>query len=676
MSNIKLILLTISTILISSVLLFAAESEPTPVKNDNKLEDRDILAEFQGGQVLRKDLQFKISKLPPNMQGRFQTVDGQLQVLDIITTEEVFYRKAIDLGIDKSPDVRDRILQVQKRYYLQEYYKRNVSDLVTLTEDDMQSFYQENLKLFYMNPNITIHYIQTASEADAQAAIAELNAGASFAEVSDKYNQNTYAKGLKGVIKNIRLNGNIPGLGNDPVLEASIGESVADPVAVIGPLQTDSGWHIFRTVDIIDGRQKEYLEVKPEIEQRMRPAKERDLLDALKNNLIAKYQVQIDTEMVAKIDLQQQQNNIPIENEVLISGSDPELNYTVSDLLNTFTKVSPQEQIFYIKGGGAAQLMDQELIQKLIYLEAKNQQYERFFDDNEEYVQMKRNVLLRRAFEYLVLEKVEISDSEVAARYEQDIESYINPAKRTIQVLFFENEKTANKAWKKFAKAHKKNKEKDINKIITKYSTRPQKSIYENQYDNGVVTGVAQDAEFSKRIWTNPVGYLSPVFTANNGDIVFFRTLSEDAKSYKPLTEVEPRVHGVIRQEKEKAMQDKVIEELNVEYDMKKYPERIQLNLSADELFTHADNAARSRNYKDAIIFYDQIIKNYANGVDDYKASFMKAFLVAEEMQDKDQALQLFRSFLAKYPEGDLHESARFMIDSLEGNIEGFEDFE
>ncbi|HQQ67649.1 MAG TPA: peptidyl-prolyl cis-trans isomerase [Candidatus Cloacimonadota bacterium] len=676
MSNIKLILLTISLILISSVLLFAAESEPTPVKNDNKLEDRDVLAEFQGGQVLRKDLQNKISKLPPNMQGRFQTIDGQLQVLDIITTEEVFYRKAIDLGIDKSPDVRDKILQVQKRYYLQEYYKRNVSDLVTLTEEDMQSFYQDNLNLFYLNPNITIHYIQTASEADAQAAIAELNAGASFAEVSDKYNQNTYAKGLKGVIKNIRLNGNIPGLGNDPVLEARIGETTADPVAVIGPVQTDSGWHIFRTVDIVAGRQKEFLEVKPEIEQRMRPAKERDILDALKKDLIAKYQVQIDTVMAARIDLQQKQNNIPIENEVLISGSDPELNYTVTDLLNTFTKVSPQEQIYYIKGGGAALLMDQELIQKLIYVEARNQQYERYFDDNEEYVQMKRNVLLRRAFEYLVLEKVEISDSEVAARYEQDIESYVNPAKRTIQVLFFENEKTANKAWKKFAKAHKKDKEKDINKIISKYSTRPQKSIFENQYDNGIVTGVAQDAEFSKRIWANPVGYLSPVFTANNGDIVFFRTLSEDGKSYKPLTEVEPRVHGMIKQEKEKAMQDKVIEELNVEYDMKKYPERIQLNLSADELFTHADNAARSRNYKDAIIFYDQIIKNYTNGVDDYKASFMKAFLVAEEMQDKDLALQLFRSFLTKYPEGDLHESARFMIDSLEGNIENFEDFE
>ena len=139
----------------------------------------------------------------------------------------------------------------------------------------------------------------------------------------------------------------------------------------------------------------------------------------------------------------------------------------------------------------------------------------------------------------------------MAARYEQDIESYVIPLNAPSGPLL-ENEKIANKVWKKFAKAHKKEKEKDINKIINKYSTRPQKSIFENQYDNGVVTGVAQDAEFSKRIWTNPVGYLSPVFTANNGEIVFFRTLSEDAKSYKPLTEVEPRVHGVIKQEKER----------------------------------------------------------------------------------------------------------------------------
>jgi outer membrane protein assembly factor BamD (BamD/ComL family) len=106
-----------------------------------------------------------------------------------------------------------------------------------------------------------------------------------------------------------------------------------------------------------------------------------------------------------------------------------------------------------------------------------------------------------------------------------------------------------------------------------------------------------------------------------------------------------------------------------VEFNLKKYPERVKLTMTADELFTQADTAARQRNFKDAITYYDQIISSFKNNSDDYKASFMKAFLIAEEMKQNDMALALFREFLNKYPEGDLHESARFMIDSLEGNI-------
>jgi hypothetical protein len=42
----------------------------TPVTDENRLSDNDILAEFNGGKILRKDLDAKISKLPPQIQGR------------------------------------------------------------------------------------------------------------------------------------------------------------------------------------------------------------------------------------------------------------------------------------------------------------------------------------------------------------------------------------------------------------------------------------------------------------------------------------------------------------------------------------------------------------------------------------------------------------------------------
>jgi hypothetical protein len=205
--------------------------------------------------------------------------------------------------------------------------------------------------------------------------------------------------------------------------------------------------------------------------------------------------------------------------------------------------------------------------------------------------------------------------------------------------------------------------------LITKYSKMPDNAFLDFQYKNGIVTGIGPDADFSKMIWDNPIGYLSPVFTSAKGNLVFFRILNESPKTYKPLAENETKIEAAIKKEKEKTRQDEVTEQLFVEFNMRKYPERVNSLLTADELFTNADDAARQRNFKDAITFYDQIIRSFKNGSDDYKASFMKAFLIAEEMKNTDLALQLFKDFLVQFPTGDLNESARFMIDSLEGNL-------
>jgi hypothetical protein len=657
-------------------ILVAAPTGPIPVSNSNLLEDRDILAEFDGGQILREEIMERINKVPAEHQGRFLTIDGQLQVMDIVATEEVFYKKAKDMGLDRSPEVSELLSDLDRRFFLQEYYRRNVTDLVKITDADLEAFYNENLNLFYMPPNITIHYIQTASEQDALDAIAELNSGSSFAAVSDKYNQNTYAKGLKGVIKNVRLNGNIPGIGNDFELEELIRNTTVNAELVHGPHQTAMGWHIFRTVDWLPGRQKEFVEVKQEIEQRVRPLKDKELLEQVRAKLKEKYSVTLNTNLADRINLADKSKNEDILELLVVSSPNSALNISVGQLLIDFNKLSPQEQLFYTRGEGSVALAEQTLIQKLFHLDAKAMGYEQYFATSDDYQMLRRNTILRRAFEVLVLDSIEITNEDITKRYEQEKENYAIPASRSIQVLFFKDAKTANKAWRKFRTAHKRKNEKNITKIINKYSTKPDKSIYDNQYDNGIVTGLVQDADFSKRIWDNKVGYLSPVFTAANDEIVFFRTISETPKSYRPAVEVEPRILGALKQERQKTQQETVKEELFVEYNMKKYPERVKLTLSADQLFEYADAATRNRKYDHATVFYDQIIENYANGTDDYKAFFMKAFLVAEEIRDTQAAINLFKHFLTHYPEGDLHESARFMIDSLEGNLDGFENFE
>lgn len=657
--------------------LVAADPIPVKVSTDNGASDSDILAEYDGGVILRKDIDTKISKLPPTYQPRYRTVDGQIEVLNITATEDVFYQKALQMGVNNDATVLERIRSVEKRYLIQEYYKRNVTELTVLTEDDLRTYYNENLASFYLNPYITIEYIQVTDEAEGKKALDALKSGSSLAEVSDKYNQNTYAKGLKGIIKNIRMNGNIPGVGNDATLEDMIGKGEVNSSKYTGPVQTETGWHIFRVTESIPGRQKEYEEVIPELEQRYRPTKERSMLDAMIEKLKTKYNVTVDSDLAALIDIKERANNDSILNSLVINSSNEALRISVKQLLETYDKIPPQEQVFITKGGGAQQLVEQELMQNIIYVEALAENYGQYLTDNADLNATKRSFILRKVYELLVVNTVSVSKEEIQARYDKDIEQYTTPGYRAIEALFFDSKKTADRAWRQYNLAKKSKNEKKMKSIITKYSKMPDNAFLDFQYQNGIVTGIGPDADFSKMIWDNPIGYLSPVFTSAKGNFVFFRILSESPKTYKPLADNETKIEAAIKKEKEKTRQDEVTEQLFVEFNMRKYPERVNSLLTAEELFTNADDAARQRNFKDAITFYDQIIRSFKNGSDDYKASFMKAFLIAEEMKNTDLALQLFKDFLIQYPSGDLNESARFMIDSLEGNLpEIIEDIE
>ncbi len=656
--------------LVTITTFYADDLAPIEVSKQNRVNETDVLAEFDGGVITRADLEKRISKLPPNVQGRYKTVEGQKQVLDAIVMEEVFAAKAMQLKLNEDPEVLSNIEAAKKQYLIQEFYKRNITDLAVVTEEDKRSYYEENKKFFYVNPNITVNLIQLPDEETALQAIKELRSGKSFEEVSNLYNINNYIKSLKGVVKNIRLNGNIPGIGSDYELEDLIAKAQPDTTAILGPYKTTTGWYVFRVIDHQPGYQKTYEEVYSELEQRVKPVVETRLLNNLMTELKTKYAVVVDSTLVNQIDLRNPAKNKDIEEQILVNASIPELTITVKSLLDSFSKVSPQEQLFFTKGGGAKQFLEQELIRNLLYLEAKNQNYEEYLKDNEDYQQMKRYYMLQKAYKMLVVDSVKIDSEDTRNYYDAHIQDFTNPAYRTIRVLWFNDEEAAESARKKYTLYIAFNDTIRINNLIETKSTKPKLSILDHIYNNGIITGIGPDKDFCDMVWNNPVGYISPVFKTARGDIVFFEILSETPPQVKSFTEVEPSIYNILRRERQMAQQEKVTQQLYEEFHMVLHPERITLQVNADELFKMADDAAKSRNFNDAIAIYDQIIQHFPNGSDDYRASFMKAFVIAEELKDKERALQLFKDFLKKYPQGDLNESAQFMIDSLEGKIQ------
>ena len=98
--------------------------------------------------------------------------------------------------------------------------------------------------------------------------------------------------------------------------------------------------------------------------------------------------------------------------------------------------------------------------------------------------------------------------------------------------------------------------------------------------------------------------------------------------------------------------------------------------LTPEEYFTKAEESQKKRRFNDAVFYYDQIIKYHQNNSDDYKALFMKAFLYSEELKQEDKAVEYFNQLLTQFPEGDLNESATFMLKEMSGETKLFEEFE
>jgi len=84
---------------------------------------------------------------------------------------------------------------------------------------------------------------------------------------------------------------------------------------------------------------------------------------------------------------------------------------------------------------------------------------------------------------------------------------------------------------------------------------------------------------------------------------------------------------------------------------------------AAEKLFQEAQKASSS---VQRVTVYKELLDRYADTKYGCQAAFMIAFVYAEEMHEYDKARQAFESMIARFPECDLVESAKWMLENME----------
>ncbi len=424
-------------------------------------------------------------------------------------------------------------------------------------------------------------------------------------------------------------------------------------------------------------KERTFEESEKMIESQLMPQKENDYIEAKKQELFNKFDVAINYDLLNMINITAPDSNETIINEKVISSSNPNIDRSVGNIIAHLEILPERTQASLCTEVGLKKHIDELAKSDAFYVEAQ----QKGFDKNPTVMtmtkQIKRNMALRTTYNTLVVEAIDTSEEIMQEYYNENIDQFSTLAHRKIQAFGFDTKKTAVKMRKKIKKLIKKNKDDEINALIQEHSVYSDKDgILDHVYNNGIIPGIGKDQVYCDMVWNTNPDQLSEVFQNSKEVYVFFRITEDVVATAKPFEEVRGKAEQTLMRTLSKEKFESVKKELEIKYSLTKYPDNMIVKLTAEEYFNKAEAAQKRRSFNDAIFYYDEVIKYYKNDKDDYKAMFMKGFLYAEELKDKEKAIEIFEKFLELYPEGDLRESATYMLSSLKNNEDMIETIE
>ncbi|MFW5647526.1 MAG: peptidylprolyl isomerase [Candidatus Alkaliphilus sp. MAG34] len=245
------------------------------------MKDKKVLATVGGREILEQDLNLVLGGLDPQKAAHFKTEEGKRQLLDDLIAQELIYLDAVKNGLDKNEAF---IKEAQKMYndFLKQFAVLNLLKGITVTEDELSEFYNENTHIFTESETIKASHILVGDEEQADEVIKEINDGLSFEEAAKKYS-NCPTNVVGGDLGYFGKGKMVPEF-ETVAFDMGIGET-SDPV------KTQFGYHIIKLVDKKEGIVKSFDEVKSQLKQQLTLAKQQRAYIDRANELKKEYQV-------------------------------------------------------------------------------------------------------------------------------------------------------------------------------------------------------------------------------------------------------------------------------------------------------------------------------------------------------------------------------------------------
>lgn len=241
-----------------------------------------VLAKVNGREITEQDLNFFFQTLGQQVQSQFQGEQGKSRLLDELIYQELFYAEAIDTNLEETEAFQTEMLKM-KESMLKQFNIKTLVESVYVEDDEISTFYNQNLHYFEGQDQVGASHILVDSEAEAQNILAEINGGLSFADAAVKYSKcpSNQQGGDLGMFSKGQM---------VPEFEEATFAMAIDEIS--SPVKTEFGFHIIKKTGEQTAETKPLEAVKGQINQQLMVQKQNAAYITKVESLKEKYAIE------------------------------------------------------------------------------------------------------------------------------------------------------------------------------------------------------------------------------------------------------------------------------------------------------------------------------------------------------------------------------------------------
>jgi len=204
------------------------------------------------------------------------TPQGRKEMLDTMVIRELILQQAAKDGVDKSPDIEEKLQDLKKRIIVEAYLKKKVESDSQVSDDELKKFYEKNIDKFKTGEQIKASHILVKTEKEAKDVLAQIKAGGNFEELAKKNSAD--ASAAKG--------GDLGWFGKGSMVPAFEKAALAlKEGEVSGIVKSDFGFHIIKLTGKRAAGTRPFDEVKEQIKAAVLPSKQQEIFQKIKDEL-------------------------------------------------------------------------------------------------------------------------------------------------------------------------------------------------------------------------------------------------------------------------------------------------------------------------------------------------------------------------------------------------------